>query len=60
MAAGAILPPMFFERHRLVSPLAPSMACSQNALKTTSASPAHSTAGVIMQAIAIKSLPKEI
>jgi hypothetical protein len=37
MAAGAILPPMFFERHRLVSLFAPSMAFSQNTLKTTPA-----------------------
>jgi small subunit ribosomal protein S20 len=33
MAAGAILPPMFFERHRFVSLPAPSMACSQNTRK---------------------------
>jgi hypothetical protein len=33
MAAGAILPPMFFERHRLVSLLASSMAFSQNTRK---------------------------
>jgi small subunit ribosomal protein S20 len=41
MAAGAILPPMFFERYRLVSLPAPSMACLRNTLKTTSASPAQ-------------------
>jgi small subunit ribosomal protein S20 len=40
MAAGAILPPMFFERHRLVSLLVPSMAFSQNTRKQP-ASPAH-------------------
>jgi small subunit ribosomal protein S20 len=41
MAAGAILPPMFFERHRLVSLLASSMAFSQNTRKQTPASPAQ-------------------
>jgi hypothetical protein len=33
MAAGAILPPMFFERHRFVSLPVPSMAFSQNTRK---------------------------
>jgi hypothetical protein len=33
MAAGAILPPMFFERHRFVSLPVPSMTFSQNTRK---------------------------
>jgi hypothetical protein len=58
MAAGAILPPMFFERHRLVSLFAPSMAFSGR--KQHQRHQRNSTAGVIRRAIAIKSLPKEI
>jgi hypothetical protein len=60
MAAGAILPPMFFERRRLVSLFAPSMAFSQNTRKQHQRHQRNSTAGVVRQAIAIKSLPKEI
>jgi small subunit ribosomal protein S20 len=41
MAAGAILPPMFFERHCLVSLLAPSMGIFAEHPETTSASPAQ-------------------
>src|SRR5882757_9683451 len=60
MAAGAILPPMFFERHRLVSLLASSMAFSQNTGNNTSVTsaiqrPAHSG-----RPSATSSLPKEI
>jgi hypothetical protein len=50
MAAGAILPPMFFER-RLVSLLAPPMACSGTPLKQHQRHQRNSTAGVIRQAI---------
>jgi hypothetical protein len=60
MAAGAILPPMFFERHRLVSLSAPSVAFSGTPLKQHQRHQRNSTAGVIRQAIATKSLPKEI
>jgi hypothetical protein len=59
MAAGAILPPMFFER-RLVSQLAPRMACSGTPLKQHQRHQRNSTAGVIRQATRDKSLPKEI
>jgi hypothetical protein len=59
MAAGAILPPMFFER-RLVSPLALRMACSGTPLKQHQRHQRNSTAGAIRQAIATKSLSKEI
>jgi hypothetical protein len=56
MAAGAILPPMFFER-RLVSQLAPR---SGTPLKQHQRHQRNSTAGVIRQATRDKSLPKEI
>jgi hypothetical protein len=47
MAAAAILPPMFFERHRLVSLSASSVAFSGTPLKQHQR---NSTAGVISPA----------
>jgi hypothetical protein len=57
MAAGAILPPMFFERHRLVSLLAPGWHFRRTPGNNISAiqRPAHSG-----RPSATRSLPKEI
>jgi hypothetical protein len=57
MAAGAILPPMFFERHRLVSMLAPAWHFRRTPLKQhqRDSRPAHSG-----RPSATSSLPKEI
>jgi hypothetical protein len=57
MAAGAILPPMFFERHRLVSLFAPAWHFRRTPGNNTSATqrPAHSG-----RPSATSSLPKEI
>jgi len=41
MAAGAILPPMFFERHRLCEHIRSENGIFRNTLKTTPASPAQ-------------------
>jgi hypothetical protein len=57
MAAGAILPPMFFERHRLVSLFAPAWHFRRTPGKQHQR---NSTAGTLRQATATSSLPKEI
>jgi hypothetical protein len=57
MAAGAILPPLFFERSASGAPQVPRMASSGTPEKHH---PRNSTAGVISGPSATRSLPKEI
>jgi hypothetical protein len=57
MAAGAILPPMFFERHRLVSLFAPAWHFRRTPGNNSSAIQRPALSG---RPSATSSLPKEI
>jgi hypothetical protein len=59
MAAGAILPPMFFERPPCES-IRSERGIFRNTRKQHQRCQRNSTAGVICRPPAIKSLPKEI
>jgi hypothetical protein len=59
MAAGAILPPLFFERRRLGSCLAPGMAFQEHPETQSRRSP-NSTAGINQPGTLDGSLLKDI